>query len=250
MRRATAAIALLPFALACSPGDDPSPDFPPFTGEPAALRAAESMMEAIGGRARWAKLRSLYVEATHTEPDLELPYESRIWRDMNEWKLRIEQESEELHRIGLFSDAGGWILYVDRDSVRPLSPDALAGWKAGEAHNVYVLLHRFARDGRYRVALGAGGRLEFFEDSLFLAAFELDEMQRPARFITRDSRGRENATRFTRWGTAEGLVHPTGGGPEDGSFSYETRIWRPSELPFDEAFDVGYLLDDSRTPAD
>ena len=38
------------------------------------------MFDAIGGKDRWCKLKSLYIRANHTEPKMPLPYTSEIWR--------------------------------------------------------------------------------------------------------------------------------------------------------------------------
>ncbi len=212
-----------------------------FTGEESAVREANRMFDAIGGKEAWAALRALYVKAIHEQPNLEQPYQSEIWRDMEDFRIRIEQQSPEFHRRAFFNEEGGWIEYVDQDSARQLSPEAADGWRYGNAHNVYVLLHRLAQAGRYKVRQTTEGRLQFYQDTTFLCAFETDDQGRPAIFITHSMEGEEQVTHFTRFDTTEGLVHSAAGGPADGSFTYQTKEWIPSAKPLEEAFEgVGF----------
>ena len=235
------AIVLGGFLGSCTPvGETNGNNFvgSTFTGEPEAIERAETLFAAIGGKEKWAALRSLYIHAIHEEPQLKYPYKSEIWRDIQEFKLRIEQQSEEFHRVGVFSDEGAWINYVDRDTARQLSAEALRGWESDNDQNVYVLLNRLSREGSFDVRKGIDGRIEFRSDTTFLCAFQLDSLDRPHRFITRNSGGVEQVSHFAKWGTTEGLVHSAGGGPLDGSFTYDTREWVPSSAKFEEAYTV------------
>ena len=38
-------------------------------------------------------------------------------------------KNKDFHNVGVFSDEGGWIQYVHRDSARKLSDESLANWK-------------------------------------------------------------------------------------------------------------------------
>jgi hypothetical protein len=62
-----------------------------FQGSEEARAKANEMFKAIGGKSAWCSLKSLYVRAEHTEPDMTIPYTSEIWRDMDSLGLAIRQ---------------------------------------------------------------------------------------------------------------------------------------------------------------
>ena len=201
---------------------------------------ADRMYEALGGRERWASLRSLYIKARHTQPSMDIPYQSEIWRGIDEFKLRIEQQNERFHNVGLFSDQGGWIHRLKNDSLQVLTPERLQASRASHQGNIYVLLQRIARGESY-VPRVNGQRLEFHRDGQLVVAFILDEKDRPAIFISPGTDGQERISHFDRWHESDGFVHPAGGGPVDGGFHFVTEVWRPSDQDFTESFDVAYL---------
>ena len=185
---------------------------------------ANLMFRALGGKEKWASLKSLYIKATHTEPSLEEPYQSEIWRGIDEFKLRIEQQSGDFHNLGLFSEEGGWVFYKKKDSKRVLTQVQLEDEKLQHEHNIYVLLNKIASTNQYKAVLN-GQRLEFHKGESFAVAFILDEKHRPEIFITKRGDGTENVSHFECWNNTDGLIHPAGGGPVDGNFRYVTEVW-------------------------
>ncbi|MEO1258636.1 MAG: hypothetical protein AAFZ15_07555 [Bacteroidota bacterium] len=208
-----------------------------------ALHKDAEMFAAIGGPDRWAKLKTLYIKAVHEEPRFDTSYISEIWRAVDHFKIRIEQQSKEFHNLGVFSEAGGWINYVHKDSARKLSSASLEGWKRDHSQNVYVVLNRLAKSENYEVGIDSLGRLEYRMEGEKICAFGLDSLYRPAEYFTPNPDGTENASDFKIWKNTNGFVHTAGGGPKDGSFSYETEIWAPSEKPFDELYTFPFNLD-------
>ncbi|MEQ9423910.1 MAG: hypothetical protein RJQ09_05800 [Cyclobacteriaceae bacterium] len=213
------------------------------TPDEQAVIKADQMFEAIGGKKKWASLKSLYIKAVHTQPNLTEPYTSEIWRSIDGFKIRIEQKSDEFHKVGMFSDEGVWIRDLKAGTVKQLDEDRLTDEKRQNELNVYVLLNRIARNESYKPKLN-GQRLEFYLNEEFQTAFILDEYSRPSIFITKSKDGlKEFVSFFNKWGTTNGFIHSAGGGPVDGNFFYSTEIWQPSELIFEEAFDVAFSTD-------
>lgn len=209
-----------------------------FTGEPAAVARADSMFIAIGGMERWCRLKSLYIRAEHTEPEMPIPYTSEIWRAIDTFELVIEQQNDSFHVKAVITDKQGLVRYYDqRDTMRILTPEQLADWAYGHKHNVYVLLHDLACDPQnYRVEIDAQERLTFYKDQVYEVSFGLDELKRPFMFYQPNPDGSVSASIFTRWGTHEGLVHSAGGHPLDSNFVYRTEIWEPSQKSLKETF--------------
>lgn len=211
---------------------------PSFQGSEEAAALADSMFLAIGGKEKWCRLKSLYIKAKHTEPQMPLPYDSEIWRAIDTFELVIEQQNDSFHVKAVINTEKGIVRYYDkRDTVRLFTDEQLADWSFGHKHNVYVVLHDLAcHPERYMVELDEQKRLAFYKDSVFEVSFGLDELFRPHLFYQPNPDGSVSGSVFTRWGTDEGLVHSAGGHPLDSNFIYTTEIWKPSDLSLKEEF--------------
>lgn len=209
-----------------------------FMGEERAAALADQMFDAIGGKEPWCELRSLYIKAEHTEPQMTIPYQSEIWRGIDRFELIIEQQNDSFHVKGVFNPQVGTIRYYDkRDTSRVLTQEQLEGWHFDHNHNVYVLLHDLGcNPENYTVEIDDEERLSFYQDSVLVTSFGLDDQMRPHLFYTPNSDGLVSGSTFTHWGTHEGLVHSAGGHPLDSNFMYRTEIWQPSTKPLKEAF--------------
>jgi len=207
-------------------------------GDEQAIAAAKRMFDAIGGRQRWADLRGLYIRALHTQPDLDKPYVNEIWRAMDSQRLRIRQTSEDWNAELVMDGRRAWLRGRDGQT-RELPRARVKREMENHNRNIYCMLHRLAMGGGIVLRAGRDGRLELHERNALLAAFQLDALGRPARYIVPGENG-ETASVFTRWASSEGLVHPTEGGPEDGSFHFDTRTWTPAFSDVAQAFGVTF----------
>lgn len=234
-------------AISCTVRQKDSDD---FLGEKAAVVRADSMFQAIGGKEAWCRLKSLYIKARHTEPQIPLPYTSEIWRAIDTFELVIEQQNDSFHVKAVINETSGRVHYYDqRDTMRLFTEEQLADWAYGHKHNVYVLLHDLACDpGNYRVVIDEKDRLSFYRDSIFEVSFGLDSLYRPYLFYQPHPDGSVSGSVFSRWGTDQGLVHSAGGHPLDSNFIYTTEIWQPSILSLKEEF--GETIFDLKDPRD
>jgi hypothetical protein len=221
--------------FSCQPNQEAQPT---FSGSAEAVALSDQMFDAIGGKAGWCALRSLYIKANHSEPQMEIPYQSEIWRGIDVFQLVIEQQNDSFHVKGVFTAEGGRINYLDdRDTFRILTEEQLENWIFENQHNVYVLLHDLACDpNRYRVEVDEENLLAFYIDSTFLTSFGLDDQFRPYQFYRPNPDGSVSGSIFSQFGTDGGLVHSAGGHPLDSSFVYTTEIWQPSTSSMEHTF--------------
>lgn len=218
-----------------------------FKGDKEAVQLANRMFEAIGGKEAWCELKSLYIKATHEEPQLYLPYKSEIWRGIDRFELVIEQQNDSFHVKAVVNDTAGAIRYYDqRDTVRVFNQDQINEWVFDHKHNIYVLLHDLAcSPADYTVESDNNkSMLVFFKDSVYQTSFELDSLLRPHLFYVPNPDGSVAGSRFTHWSTHGGLVHSAGGHPLDSNFIYLTEIWQPSNKALRETFgEEVFILD-------
>jgi len=215
-----------------------------FSGEEEIVKLAEQMFKAIGGKEAWCNLKSLYIKAKHNEPQMTIPYQSEIWRDIEQFDLVIEQQNDSFHAKAVLNKLGGTIRYYDkRDTLRTLTENQLKEWEFEHEHNIYVLLHKLScTPQKFEVKVDAEDRLAFYRDSIFYTSFELDDQLRPYKFYIPNMEGKISGSIFTHWGIDEGLVHSAGGHPMDSTFMYRTEIWKPSEKSLRSSFEESIFV--------
>ena len=204
-----------------------------FFGEQEAVAKAEAMFEAIGGKKRWANIQSLHWKAIHTEG--ESSYENSTWREFDEFKLKVEQKDSNFHRIGYFSNEGGWIEYLDRDTVERVNDPMMRNIFRNHQMNIYSILYFLATEPNLGVKFGKEGRLEFEQNLVVVCAFVLNDENRPVQFITRSIDGlRAETSTFDQWSEREGYFYPSIGGAVDSTFRFEVEEWKADNKPFSD----------------
>lgn len=196
--------------------------------DPEAVKKVDLMLEAMGGKQNWAALKSVYIRAKHTEPQLELPYINEIWHSMTDLKLKIMQtDTAGRMQVRVLLVDHGWA--NRKGAISDLKEEEIEYWRSWSGKNVYKIIHRLAAgDDGLVVKTGPENRLEVYDrDGNFVLWFRLDDENRPRWFGPETDSG----TTFTGWDITDGIVRPKGGAPDDGSFQYNMLIWQPSREP-------------------
>ena len=214
-----------------------------FAGEPDAVAKADAMFEAIGGKEKWANIQSLYWKAIHSEG--ESSYENATWREFDEFNLKVEQKDDTFHRVGYFSSAGGWIEYLDRDTVERVNDAMMANIYRNHQKNIYSVLHFLATEPHLVAKFGRDGRLEFEQNLVVICAFVLNSENRPVQFITRSIDGlRAETSVFDQWGESNGYFYPASGGTPDSTFWFQVEEWQADNKPFS---DISFVYESENT---
>jgi len=151
--------------------------------EAAAAARVQRLLDAMGGRERWAALRGVHIQALHYETDYYQPYRNRLWVDFQAPRMRFEAESTELgKRVRAVSGDAGWRL---RDgAVIPLTSEQVAGDRGWWDKHAYRTIHRLATaDAGLCPTLAADGRLEILQpDGALLLWYRLAPDGSPVAF--------------------------------------------------------------------
>lgn len=228
-------VVVLLFMTGCTPQSE-APTYNP--GDPESMVAA--MLYAMGGDSLWASNNSLYFRTQVVEKGLEMPFVSEEWRDLNTFKLRIEQQNNDIHTIGYFSQAGGWIELPKQDSLRKVTDGELVNWWLDHERNFYRTLHRLASsDADIQLESSEDHRLDCKEDGVLLCSFVLDTDKKPSTFHFWPLDAEEPLTmHYSTWGTLpNGMVYPLEGARADSAFSFKMLVWEPSVGIYEAAFD-------------
>lgn len=147
-------------------------------GDRAAVAASERMLEQVGGRDAWAKVRTFYVEERAFQRTGEIA-QLKIWRDFESGSRRLERSTPTTRFAEWLSPNGGFEV---RDGVqRPLPAVELAMELQGLRQEPYAIYRRLAlRDPTLRLQLRNESSLYIYDgEENLLCWFVLDDTGAP-----------------------------------------------------------------------
>jgi hypothetical protein len=200
-------VALFGLLLCFSDGFAASATSAASAAEASAEALSEQMLQALGGRSRWAGLTTLVNDSFQHRSQAPNTVRARISMDLNAGRWRIETTAPNLHWIRVVDaqSQSGWRLTetgVLEDLPKALLEEDLR-WHRG---HVYRSIHRIAkRDPALSLKL-QDGRLEAYEGKTRLAWFSLSSNGEPYAFGALDDAlgTRSGPWRFEQ----DGLRHP------------------------------------------
>lgn len=220
-------LVLLVAACACLA---PVSAFTATTPAPEVL--AERMLDAVGGRARWAALRSTVNDSLQFRLEEPFVVRSVIRMDFTRPRFRIDTTAPGLALARVVDGERHWRL-SRAGAVTDVPADILADDRRWYAGHVYRTIHRIAaRDPALRLSVSASGRLEVHEGPARIAWFALDARGEPYAFGAHDD---DVGSVSGPWSfVRDGIHHPTFVVRPDGS-------WRAAV----QALEVNVKLEDA-----
>lgn len=171
-----------------------------------AERVAERLLEAIGGRERWAALRGTVNDSEQHVDEAPYVWRAVIHMDFTTPRFRIDSRSGDLHVVRVIDGERDW--RINREGAALALEPALraADLRWYQAH-VYRTLHRIAaRDPALSLGLAADGRLEVLEHGVRIAWYRLDGRGQPQAFGAHED---ERGTLSGPWDfVQDGIHHP------------------------------------------
>lgn len=168
----------------------------------------ERFLDAMGGRAAWAGVKSYEIRATHHEV-ARTPYANAIWINFDWPAVRIEARGEGLDVTRAIDGDTGW--RVRNGAHLELTPEQVRDETRWWESNIYRTLHRLAQQDPGLSARTSGeNRLEIWRaDGVRLNWFELNSAGEPIRFGTWDSETgsifgplvQQGPVKCPKWGT-------------------------------------------------
>lgn len=111
-------------------------------GDPEALARVDVMLGQLGGKALWAKTRSLYTMERARHPRYGDGIVATFWRDLESPAERAEIKHAKLDVQYAWNREGGWVL--SDGHVRDYDADEIAARVDNWASEIYTLFHRLA----------------------------------------------------------------------------------------------------------
>ena len=115
----------------------------PLQGDDEAIALADRMLDTLGGKAAWARARTISIELTGFFAREQEPWHERYWMDLEAPRGRFELKSDVVNRVIAWTPEGGW--EVNNGALETLDPERhtfeIEYWK----RQPVVVFHRLAR---------------------------------------------------------------------------------------------------------
>ena len=182
---------------------------------------AETMLERLGGRERWAGLKNTINGSQQNRAEEPTVVYSVITMDFERPRFRIETTATDLHLIRVIDGEESWRL-SRAGLIEDLPADRYAGDMDWYAAHLYRTIHRVAaRDPALSLGVGEDGRLEILDGEDRLLWFRLDAKGEPYAFGVR---GDETGSLCGPWDVVrEGIHHPRWVSSADGTWRAAVR---------------------------
>jgi len=192
------------------------------------------LLEAMGGRAAWAGVGFVQVEATHDNLNIAEPFANKILNDLTAPRVRFDAKSSQIDSMRAIVDDSGWRSRAG--VVSAMTPEEIEGDRRWWEANIYRTLRRLALGDPELTARAVGAnRLEIFRsDGTRLNWFILNLRGEPMVSGSWDS---ETGMAFGPLATNGTVRYARWGATPNGSFRYEiVRFITAAEVPADVTF--------------
>ena len=194
----------------------------------------ERLLEAMGGRAAWAGVGYVQVEATHDNLTIVEPLANKIFNDLASPRVRFEGRNTQIDSARAIAGGAGW--RARGGEVAAMTPEEVESERRWWEANIYRTLRQLALGDPKLIARAVGAnRLEIFRaDGTRLNWFVMNLRGEPVVFGTWDAEtgmafgplASNGTVRYARWGAAP-----------NGSFRYEiVRFITAAEVPAEVSF--------------
>lgn len=194
----------------------------------------ERLLEAMGGRAAWAQVKFVQVEAVHDSLNLDELIDNKIINDLTVQRVRFEGKNSQIDSRRAITDNTGWRSRAGE--VAAMTPEEVENDRRWWEANIYRTLHRLATGDPGLTARAIGKhRLEIFQsDGTRLNWFLINPRGQPMIFGTWDA---ETGTAFGPLTSNGTINYARWGATPDGFFRYEiVRFITAAEVPDNVSF--------------
>ena len=184
----------------------------------------QDLLDALGGRQRWADVRALEAEINiHFSREQWL--ETHQWQDLAAPRFRVETTVPGGTLTAFLDGDRSWLRRPE-DLVEEKSAEEVALIQRTNRRRLWNLLHQMATDPGLEVREEGDGVLSVLHAGVVDLVLELDEHSRPVR-IRYEEGGAHKTFHYSQWQQTEGLWWPAQIVEEPRNFRFEVTSFRP-----------------------
>ena len=208
-------------------------------GDPTAVQLAQVMMDSLGGRAKWEKLRSVYVRTLNYVSSGDENYVLEEWIDLDKPRVMNRKSLETYSVVQILDGNEGW--QIRNDNLNLMNSQTITDILDWYDHYYMRALRILATGGEdIEVKMNGFTRFDLYQAGNFLGGFEVNENKYPERYFNMPSNRLENSVIITKWGEYKGYKYPLEIHPRESLSIFKTDYWNPSESDPETAFNISY----------
>lgn len=179
-------------------------------------KAAEKMLDAIGGRQAWAELRNTINGSVQNRVNEPTVVYAVITMDFERPRFRIETTAKDIRVVRVIDDGNNWRLRLS-GNIEDVPQELIESELRWYGAHLYRTIHRIAsRDPSISLGLDDQGRLEVFADGERILWFRFDAKGEPYAFGSYDD---EVGSLSGPWDfEKDGIRHPIWVSSSDGTW--------------------------------
>jgi hypothetical protein len=207
-------------------------------GDPEAIKIAEDMLKAMGGKKAWFQLKSVYVRTLSRVASVTEPYIYEEWINIDEPKLMNRKVLNDTEIVDIIDGNDGW--QIQGSSMNMIPPQRITSYLHWHKNYFIRVVKDLAEEQENIEVKKTDNGFEVYKQGDFLAGFELNEANLPIGYYTESLTGQKNKIFFKEFSEYEGYKFPLLIEAESMIATYQTDYFDPSNQDAAKAFNISF----------
>jgi len=234
MRNLTAILFIFIIILISSCGSGNSLN---IQGDKEAIVLAERMIQDMGGKKNWAKLKSLYIRTIALDMLSGEPYAFEEWINLDEPKFMNHRVKNDVHYFQVVHNNDGWS--IQNNNVVLMQPAGVTAYLSWYDKFFMRNIKRLAIGGeQVEVKVNGENAFDMFIANQFVSGFQLNKNNLPEKYVTPGNERRFNIINIKEWGEYKGFKYPLEITGENIQAYYQTDYWDIGMMDVEASFSV------------
>jgi len=208
-------------------------------GDEQAIALAENMIQEMGGKKNWVKLKSLYIRTITRDMQSGDPYAFEEWINLDEPKFMNHRIKDDVHYFQIVNKNDGWS--VQNSNVTLMPPASVTGYL--NWHDKFFMRNvKILAIGGEQVDVKLNGKNAFdmFINNEFISGFQLNESKLPVKYVVPGDQKRFNIININEWGEYKGFKYPLEVTGENIQAHYQTDYWDIGFMDAESSFSISF----------
>ncbi len=209
-------------------------------GDPALVKRVQAMMDSLGGRENWSKIKSVYVRTLNFTSAGKGNYQLEEWIDLEKPRiLNRKQDNSGNDVIQIVDGNDGWMIQNHQMDLLPLQTITnMLNWYD---HYFLRTLKILATGGEYcEIKSNGPNRFNVFLSGKFIGGIELNDKSYPEKYFIDPSNDIQSGVQIVNWGKYNGYTYPLEIHALGTMAIYKTDYFDPRDMNPEAAFSISY----------
>lgn len=208
-----------------------------WQGDTNSKKILAKVFDFLGGRKKWADLKSVYVHYTQQDNNLG-SYPSRQWQSLDSLKIILDQKINNRRFVRILNDSIGWV--ITENMVGPLDERNTDFLKYWYQLDYYKKIHELAVGKDLKVRFTDQFQIIVLKNNKYFCGFEVDQNLNPEIYHRPKFNSQNISLRLLEWKDKDGFKYPYKGKAMEQDFKFTVEEIEFSFKPSSEAFNISF----------